>query len=92
MASGSADVFPLAGLAAPVAFIQAERGGLTLVPAPPADGSPALFHNGVALKQPAPLRVGDDLRVSVPATAIGAGARAPHPRGRPARAGVSRAS
>jgi len=69
MASGSADIFPLAGLAAPVAFIQAERGGATLVPAPPGDGSPALFHNGVALKQPAPLRVGDDLRVAVPATA-----------------------
>ncbi len=68
-ASGSADVFPLAGLSAPVAFIQAERGGMTLVSAPPGDGSPALFHNGVALKQPAPLRVGDDLRVAVPATA-----------------------
>lgn len=68
-ATGSADVFPLAGVAAPAAFVQAERGGLTLVPAPPGDASPALFHNGVALKQPAPLRVGDDLRVAVPATA-----------------------
>lgn len=69
MTSGSTDVFPLAGLAAPVAFIQAERGGATLTPAPSGDGSPALFHNGVALKQPTPLRVGDDLRVAVPATA-----------------------
>ncbi|MDQ2798039.1 MAG: VWA domain-containing protein [Armatimonadota bacterium] len=69
MASGSADTFPLAGLAAPLAFIQAERGSLTLAPAPPADGSPALFHNGIALKQPAPLRVGDEIRISVPATA-----------------------
>ena len=70
MASGSADTFPLAGVAAPVAFIQAERGGATLTPAPPSEGvpSPALFHNGVALKQPAPLRVGDDLRVAVPAS------------------------
>lgn len=68
MAQSSADVFPLAGLAAPAAFIQAERGGLMLVPAL-GDGSPDLFHNGVALKQPAPLRVGDDLRVAVPATA-----------------------
>ena len=68
-ASGSADVFPLAGLAAPTAFIQAERGGAILAPAPAADGSPTLFHNGVALKQPTPLRVGDDLRVAVPATA-----------------------
>ena len=69
LASGSADTFPLAGVAAPVAFIQAERGGASLVPAPPGDGLPTLFHNGVALKQLAPLRVGDDLRVAVPATA-----------------------
>lgn len=69
MAAGSADTFPLAGLAAPLAFIQAESGGLTLAPAPPTDGSPTLFHNGVALKQPAPLRVGDEIRISVPATA-----------------------
>ena len=68
-ASGAADLFPLAGLAAPVGFIQAERGGITLTPAPPAEGGPALFHNGLALKQPAPLRVGDELRVSVPPTA-----------------------
>ena len=69
LASGSADTFPLAGVAAPAAFIQAERGGASLVPAPPGEGLPAVFHNGVALKQPAPLRVGDDLRVAVPATA-----------------------
>lgn len=67
-ASGSADVFPLAGLAAPVAFIQAERGGAILTPALAGESSPTLFHNGVALKQPAALRVGDDLRVAVPAT------------------------
>jgi hypothetical protein len=70
-ASGSQDIFPLAGLAAPVAFIKAERGGLALVPTPPLNdtASPALFHNGLALQQPAPLRVGDDLRIAVPATA-----------------------
>lgn len=69
LASGSADVFPLAGVPAPVAFLQAEHGGITLAPAPAGDGLPTLFHNGAALKQPAPLRVGDDLRVAVPATA-----------------------
>ena len=68
---GFADVFPLAGLPAPIAAITADRGGLTLSPAPPADGAvaPALFHNGLRLEQPAPLRVGDELRVLVPATA-----------------------
>ena len=69
-ASGSQDIFPLAGVSAPVALVTAERGGLSLVPAPSAgEFSPTLFHNGLALQQPAPLRVGDDLRVSVPATA-----------------------
>ena len=71
---GFADVFPLAGLAAPLAAIAAERGGLTLTPAPPAEGvtAPALFHNGMRLEQPAPLRVGDEMRVLVPATATDA--------------------
>lgn len=69
-ATGSQDIFPLAGLAAPVALIRAERGGLSLVPGSPADTlSPALFHNGLALQQPVPLHVGDELRVAVPATA-----------------------
>ncbi len=68
---GFADVFPLAGLPAPLAAIAAARGGLTLSPTPPADGAaaPALFHNGLRLEQPAALRVGDELRVLVPATA-----------------------
>ncbi len=62
----SQDIFPLAGLAAPVAFVQAVRGGLTLTPAP--EASPALFHNGLPLQQTAPLRVGDELRVTTPTT------------------------
>ncbi len=70
--SGSQDIFPLAGLTAPVALIRAERGGLSLVPAPPAGSAPTLFHNGLALQQPTPLRPGDDLRVLVPATATDA--------------------
>ena len=68
-ASGSQDIFPLAGLAVPVALIKAERGGLSLVPVPSAgDTSPLLSHNGLSLQQSAPLRTGDDLRVVVPAT------------------------
>lgn len=69
-ASGSQDIFPLAGLAAPIALIKAERGGLALVPSPPAaDPAPTLFHNGLALQQSAPLHIGDDLRISIPAIA-----------------------
>lgn len=71
--TGSRDIFPLAGLAAPVALIKAERGALSLVPVPPAgDNFPTLSHNGLRLQQPAPLRPGDDLRVFVPATAMDA--------------------
>ena len=71
LASGTSDLFPLAGVSAPTALIKAERGVLTLVPASSAESgvSPALFHNGLKLQAPTPLRVGDDLRVSVPATA-----------------------
>ena len=66
--SGSAEIFPLAGLAAPSAFIRNTSRSLTLTPAPTQSGSPALFHNGLPLQQPVPLRIGDELRVSVPAT------------------------
>lgn len=70
VASTSQDFFPLAGLSTPVALIKAERGVLSLVPVPSsADPAPTLSHNGLRLQQPALLRVGDDLRVSVPATA-----------------------
>ena len=66
--AGVQDVFPLAGLAAPAAFVQGVRGGLNLVPAPAEGASPALFHNGLPLQGPAPLRVGDELRVTTPPT------------------------
>ena len=67
-ATGTQDIFPLAGLTAPAAFVAGVRGGLNLAPAPAADGSPTLFHNGLPLKQAAPLRVGDELRVTTPTT------------------------
>ncbi len=62
------DVFPLAGLSAPPAFIQGERGGALLLPAPNAPADVAVFHNGLRLEQPAPLRVGDEIRIALPAT------------------------
>lgn len=72
-ATGSQDIFPLAGVAAPVALITATGGIPTVVPSSATgDTSPALFHNGLRLQQPAPLRVGDELRVAVPATAADA--------------------
>ena len=56
-ATGSQDIFPLAGLAAPVAFVQADARRSDAVP-PAAVGSPALFHNGLPLQQPAPCASG----------------------------------
>ncbi len=64
---GSTEIFPLAGLAVPAAIIHNTHGGLILAPAPPQAGSPNLFHNGLPLQQPVPLRIGDELRVSFPA-------------------------
>ena len=70
---GSAEIFPLAGLAAPAAVIDNVRGRLILAPITAQAGSPNLFHNGLPLQQPVPLRVGDELRVSIPATEMEAG-------------------
>jgi len=73
---GSQDTFPLAGLAAPAAFVQAMPGGLSLVPAPPPSAgvaAPSVFHNGLPVQQPAPLRAGDEVRVSVPPSDVDAG-------------------
>ena len=67
-ASGSQDIFPLSGLATPAAFVQNSRGGLHLSPAPLHTDAPTFFHNGLPLQQSVPLRVGDELRVSLPAT------------------------
>lgn len=63
------DVFPLAGLSAPCAFVRGERGGaLSLFPAPQAAPDVLCFHNGLRLESPVPLRVGDEIRVTLPAT------------------------
>lgn len=62
------DVFPLGGVTAPLAFVQAERGGASLIPAPGFPAGGALFHNGVKLEAPAPLRIGDEIRAVLPAT------------------------
>lgn len=61
------DVFPLAGLPAPIAFVMAARGGASLVPGEIAPGA-GVFHNGVKLEQTTPLSVGDEVRISLPAT------------------------
>ena len=67
--SGVADIFSLAGLPTAVAFIKAERGGVSLVPIPTDTPSPpTLFHNGLRVEQPVPLRVGDEIRIAIPAT------------------------
>jgi len=62
------DFFPLPGLASPVAFVAASGGGATLNPA--GDGSvpdAKVFHNGVVLDHSAPLRIGDEIKITVPA-------------------------
>lgn len=60
--------FPLAGLPTPPAFVEGERGGALLVPAPEPPADVAVFHNGIRLEKPTPLRVGDEIRIALPAT------------------------
>ena len=64
------DSFPLAGLPVPAAFIQAKSGSATLKLGPAFDSLPGLkvFHNGAALENPAPLRIGDEIRLLLPVT------------------------
>lgn len=60
------DFFPLAGLDAPVAFVTASGGGFTLNPNPAVISATKVFHNGVGLERQSPLRIGDEIRVSLP--------------------------
>ncbi|MDQ2686376.1 MAG: hypothetical protein M3Y28_00750, partial [Armatimonadota bacterium] len=62
------DVFPLGGVTAPLAFVQAGRGSADVVPAPNLPPGVLLFHNGIKLDTPAPLRLGDEIRAVLPAT------------------------
>ena len=69
-ASPGDDVFPLAGVPAPAAFVQAARGGAaSLVPSSADDqGGLKILHNGLPLERPGPVRVGDEVRLVLPAT------------------------
>ncbi len=60
------DVFALAGLTAPIAYVQAVRGGLSLIPGPASEPPVPMFHNGVRVERESPLRVGDEIRILAP--------------------------
>jgi hypothetical protein len=63
------DFLPLAGLAAPAAFVAASGGGAVLNPGGDRSAtSPKVFHNGIPLEYPTPLRIGDEIRISAPST------------------------
>jgi len=57
------EIFPLAGLASPAAFVQLGRGGLTLAPAEPLPDT-TVYHNGVSLEGATPIKNGDEIRVA----------------------------
>lgn len=61
------DFFPLAGVEKPVAFVTASGGGFVLNPGASGGGPAKVFHNGMPLETTSPLRIGDEIRVSVPA-------------------------
>ena len=65
----SQEIFPLAGLSAPIGVHSKRAWRPCSFPfghrqTPP----PALFHNGLLVQQPVPLHIGDEMRVSIPAT------------------------
>lgn len=61
--SAALDAYPLVGTREVVATVKGGRGQFTLVPQP---GTKArVYHNGVPLEAPSPLRYGDEVRVSI---------------------------
>jgi len=61
------DFFPLAGIDTPAAFVTASGGGFTLIPNGAVITTAKVFHNGVPLEKQSPLRIGDEIRVTLPA-------------------------
>ena len=59
------DFFPLEGVANPVAFVAASGGGFVLNPNSQVISTAKVFHNGVPLEKTSPLRIGDEIRVSI---------------------------
>ena len=69
-ASPSDEVFPLAGLSTPAALIVNNGGSAHLILAPNPPAGVGIFHNGVRLEESAPLRVGDEIRLSLVAEGV----------------------
>ncbi|BDI29791.1 hypothetical protein CCAX7_18420 [Capsulimonas corticalis] len=61
------ETFPLAGVAAPAAAIEA-KGGLTLIPAVKGSDTVKVYHNGARLEGPTAVRTGDEIRLVTAAT------------------------
>lgn len=59
------DFFPLAGLAEPAAYVAASGGGAVLSPSGPGSDR-KIYHNGALVEQQAPLRYGDEIKITVP--------------------------
>ncbi len=65
------DFFPLAGLPGPSGYVTASGGGLVLTPLETGNAPARVFHNGVPLELPVPLKYGDEIRVSLAPTPAG---------------------
>lgn len=62
-AAASLDAFPVAGVKETVATIRASRGQLLIQPQPA--NLVRVYHNGMPLDKPTPLRYGDEVRIAV---------------------------
>jgi hypothetical protein len=61
------DVFPLAGVVVPAAYVVAVRGGTDIYPAVGEENTTTLFHHGARLEKKESLRPGEEVRILVPA-------------------------
>ncbi len=61
--SAALDAYPLGGTKVVAATVKGGRGGLTVQPQP--GNGLRVYHNGLPLEKPTPLRYGDEVRVSV---------------------------
>jgi hypothetical protein len=62
----ASDAYPIAGVKETIATVTGARGSFSLVPVAQLPAGLRVYHNGVPLQGPTPLRYDDELRVSVP--------------------------
>jgi hypothetical protein len=64
------ETFTISGLKEPAAYILGQFGGSAVLKAAPAAGDIKVLHNGLKLEGELPIRVDDEIRIIIPASAL----------------------